>query len=68
MWFIIMLYMCRVLIDVILQVHQQRLNMLGLYLDTLIIDNKFCNMLSILNELTLEKDLQNFVTMTVLFF
>ena len=29
--------------------------MLGLYLDTLIIGHTFCSMLSILNELTLQK-------------
>jgi len=32
--------------------------MLGLYLYTLIIDHKSCNMLSILNKLTLQKELQ----------
>ena len=39
--------------------------MLGLYLYTLIIGHKYCNMLStvhcILNKLTLQKKLQNFV-------
>ena len=39
------------------------LQMLGLYLFTLIKGHKYCNMLSILNELTLVKELQNFVTM-----
>jgi len=39
------------------------LKMLGLYLYTLIKGHKYCNMLSILNELTLVKKLQNFVTM-----
>jgi len=38
------------------------LKMLGLYLYTLIIGHKSCNMLSILNKLTLQKELQNFVT------
>jgi len=32
--------------------------MLGPYLDTLIIRHKFCSMLSTLNELTLQKELQ----------
>jgi len=36
--------------------------MLGLYLYTLIIGHKSCNMLSILNKLTLQKKLQSFVT------
>ena len=40
--------------------------MLGLYLYTLIIGQKSCNMLSILNKLTLQKELQNFVTNNVL--
>jgi len=39
--------------------------MLCLYIDTLIIGHKFSNMLSILNELTLQKQLQNFVTNNV---
>ena len=39
--------------------------MLGLYLYTLIIGDKFCNMLSILNKLTLQKKLQNPVTNNV---
>jgi len=34
----------------------------GLYLDTLIIGPKLCNMLSILNEITMQKELQNHVT------
>jgi len=41
--------------------------MLGLYLYTLIIGHKSCNMLIILNKLTLQKKLQNFVTNNVLF-
>ena len=41
------------------------LQMLGLYLYTLIISYKFCKMLIILNKLTLQKDLQNFVTNSV---
>ena len=42
------------------------LKMLGLYLYiTLLIGHKFCNMLSILNKLTLQKELQNFVTKDV---
>jgi len=36
--------------------------MLGLYLYTPIIGHKSCNMLSILNKLTLQKKLQHFVT------
>ena len=36
--------------------------MLGLYLYTLIIGHKSCKMLSILNKLTLQKELTNFVT------
>jgi len=36
--------------------------MLGLYLHTLIISHKSCKMLSILNKLILQKDLQNVVT------
>jgi len=39
--------------------------MLGLYLYTLIISHKFGNMLSILNKLTLQKELQTFVTNNV---
>ena len=39
--------------------------MLGLYLYTLIIGHKSCNMLSILNKLTLKKELQTFVTNNV---
>jgi len=35
--------------------------MLGLYLYTLIIGHKSCNMLSILNKLKLKKELQTFV-------
>jgi len=50
--------------------HQQRslqgvLKMLGLYLYTLIIGHKSCNMLSILNKLKLQKVLQNFVACNV---
>jgi len=45
--------------------HTLSLKMLGLYPYTLIISHKFCNMLSILNKLTLQKDLQNFVTNSV---
>jgi len=41
------------------------LKMLGLYLYTLIISHKFSKLLSILNKLTLQKDLQNFVTNSV---
>jgi len=40
--------------------------MLGLYLYTYVIGHKSCNMLSILNKLTLQKTLQNFVTNIVL--
>jgi len=38
------------------------LKMLGLYLYTLMFNHKSCKMLSILNKLTLQKDLQNIVT------
>jgi len=41
------------------------LKMLGLYLYTLIIGHRSCNMLSILNKLILQKELQNFVTKNV---
>jgi len=41
------------------------LKMLGLYLDTLIIGHKCNNMVSRLNELTLQKELQNFLTKNV---
>jgi len=41
------------------------LKMLGLYLYILIIGHKFCNRLSILNKLTLQKKLQNVVTNNV---
>jgi len=40
--------------------------MLGLYLYTLTISHKSCNMLSILNKLTLQKELQTFVTNNVI--
>ena len=40
--------------------------MLVLYLDTLIIGHKCCSMLSKLNELTLQKELPNFMTNNVL--
>ena len=39
--------------------------MLGLYLDTLIIGHKCCSILIILNELTLQKELQNSMTNNV---
>jgi len=42
--------------------HNSNLKMLGLYLYTLIIGHKSVNMLSILNKLTLKKQLHNFVT------
>jgi len=38
----------------------EMLKMLGLYLYTLIISHKFCKLLSILNKLTLQKDMQHF--------
>jgi len=41
------------------------LKMLGLYLYTLIISHKSCNMLGILNKLTLYKELPTFVTNNV---
>ena len=41
------------------------LKMLGLYLYTLIISHKSSNMLRLLNKLTLQKDLQIFVTNNV---
>jgi len=37
------------------------LKMLGLYLSTLIIGHKYCNMLSIINKLILQEKLQTFV-------
>jgi len=43
-----------------------KLKMLGLYLYTLLISHKSCKMLSILNKLLLQRDLQNFVTNKVL--
>ena len=46
----------------------RRLKMLGLYLFTLTISHKPCNMLSILNNLTLQKGLQTFVTNKVFFY
>ena len=45
-----------------------RLKMLGLYLDNRIIGHKFRNSLSKLNELTLQKELHNFVTNNVFIF
>ena len=39
--------------------------MLGVYLNTLIIGHKCCNVLSKLNELTLQKALQRFMTNNV---
>jgi len=39
--------------------------MLGLYLDTLTIGHKCCSMLSILNEITVQKELQNVMTNVV---
>jgi len=39
----------------------QVLKMLCLYMLTLKIGHKFCSMLSILNEITLEKELQNII-------
>ena len=45
------------------------LKILGLYLYTLIIGQKYCNMLlSRLNKLTLQKKLQNFVTNNEFFY
>ena len=41
------------------------LKMLGRFLYTLIIGHKSCNRLSILNKLTLQKELQNVVTNNV---
>jgi len=41
------------------------LKMLGLYLHTLIFSYKSCKMLSILNKLILQKDVQNIVTNNV---
>jgi len=43
------------------------LKMLGLYLYTLIIGHKSCNMFIILNKLTLQNELQNFVTNNLFF-
>jgi len=61
---------CAIIIITILYKHflewewyqQSCLKMLGLYLYTLIIGHKSCNMLSILNKLRLQKKLQNVVT------
>ena len=39
--------------------------MLGRYLDALTIGHKSCNMLSTLNKLTMQKELQSFVTNNV---
>jgi len=47
------------------QSFQLQLKMLGLYLYTFIISHKIGKMLSILNKLTLQKDLQMFVTNSV---
>ena len=47
-------------------IKRHQLKMLGLYLFTFIIGQKSCNMLSILNKLTFQKELQNFVTNNVL--
>jgi len=44
------------------------LKMLGLYLYTLIIGHKSCNMLSILHKSTLQREFQNLVTNNVLFY
>jgi len=41
------------------------LNMLGMYFYTLIIGHKSCNMLSIKDKLTLQRELQNVVTNNV---
>ena len=43
------------------------LKLLGLYLYSYIISHKTCKMLSIVNKLTLQKDLQNIVTNKVFF-
>jgi len=40
--------------------------MLGMYLDTLIIGHTFCSMLSILNKITLQMELQNFMANKVI--
>jgi len=45
--------------------HKLLLKMLGLYLHTLIIIHKSCKMLSILNKLNLQKNLQTTVTNNV---
>jgi len=42
-----------------------KLKMLGLYLYTFIIGHKSCNVLSTLNKLSLQKELQNCVTNNV---
>ena len=42
-----------------------RFKMPGLYLDILIIGHKFCSMLSILKEMTLQKEWQNILTINV---
>jgi len=48
------IFRCRYAKYVVIQV--KLLTMLGMYLDTSIIDHKYCSMLSILNELTLRKE------------
>jgi len=48
--------------DIFLQYRHNSVKMLGLYRDTLLIGHRFCSMLSILNELTLQTELQNVMT------
>jgi len=47
------------------EIYKALLKVLGLYLYTLTIGHKSCNMLSILNKLTLLKELQTIVTNNV---
>jgi len=46
----------------ILPVDNSSVKLLDMYLDTLIIGHKLCNMLSILNDIPLQRELQNFGT------
>jgi len=56
------------IISLIVNKNKLNLKMLGLYLYTLRIGHKSGSMLSILNKLTLQKELQTFVTNNVFFY
>jgi len=56
---------CQSIVLFLLRFCYENLKMLGLYLYTLIIGHESCNMLNILNKLTLQKELQIFVTKNV---